>query len=403
MIAFILGREFRLSIAEINNFFSNSKLIFADREIAFFEGISVDEITSNFYKLGGNIKVIEILEELQEEKNFPVESEKIISEKIDFETGKFCYAFAQYGMNSNIFSSGIKVKKELKKANFKNARFVNKDSNNVNAAVFKKEKLRSLTGIELNFIKAEDRLFLGKTIAYQDVDSYSARDFGKSRDMGIGMLPPKLAQMMINIALTPTLSQREREKNISIYDPFCGLGTILIEALNSGYSNVYGSDLNEKMVEATSKNISFYLKQTTKAEVFKQDSSQIEKVDFLKGTRNISIISEGYLGSIMTKGHVTEEKIDLERDTLYKIYKGFFSGLKKIHFKGDIVICFPFWELKGKYIYFEEVYRLLRDLGFETKKLLPDNLEFKETRSGSLLYHRPGQQVGREIFKLKLG
>jgi tRNA G10 N-methylase Trm11 len=56
----------------------------------------------------------------------------------------------------------------------------------------------------------------------------------------------------------------------------------LIEALNSGYSNVYGSDLNEKMVEATQKNISFYLKETTKAEVFKQDSSLIEKVDFLK-------------------------------------------------------------------------------------------------------------------------
>jgi hypothetical protein len=144
------------------------------------------------------------------------------------------------------------------------------------------------------------------------------------------------------------------------------------------------------------------LKETTKAEVFKQDSSLIEKVDFLKWTRNISIISEGYLGSIMTKWHVTEEKIDLERDALYKIYKWFFSGLKKIHFKWDIVICFPFWELKWKYIYFEEVYRLLRDLGFDTKKLLPDNLEFRETRSGSLLYHRPGQQVWREIFKLKL-
>ncbi|HBA45204.1 TPA: hypothetical protein DEG21_03115 [Patescibacteria group bacterium] len=67
-----------------------------------------------------------------------------------------------------------------------------------------------------------------------------------------------------------------------MYDPFCGLGTILIEALNSEYCNVYGSDLNEKMVEATQKNISFYLKESTKAEVFKQDSSQIEKVDFLK-------------------------------------------------------------------------------------------------------------------------
>lgn len=393
MIAFILWREFRLSIAEISNFFPDSKLIFTNREIAFFEWISENEITANFNKLWWSIKVIKVLDELQEEKNFAAESEKIISTKIDFETGKFCYAFAQYGMSSNIFMAGIKVKKELKKANFKNARFVNKDSNNVNAAVYKKEKLGTSSWIELNFIKAEDRLFLGKTIAYQDVDGYSARDFGKSRDMGIGMLPPKLAQMMINISWN---------SGSAIYDPFCGLGTILIEALNSGYSNVYGSDLNEKMVEATQKNISFYLKETTKAEVFKQDSAQIEKVDFLKWTRNISIISEGYLGSIMTKWHVTEEKIEAEIDALYKIYKWFFSWLKKIHFKWDIVICFPFWELKWKYIYFEEAYRLFKDLGFEAKKLLPDNIEFRETRSWSLLYHRPGQQVWREIFKLRL-
>jgi len=45
--------------------------------------------------------------------------------------------------------------------------------------------------------------------------------------MIVGMMPPKLTQMMINLAIARL---REREKNqIHLYDPFCGLGTTLIE------------------------------------------------------------------------------------------------------------------------------------------------------------------------------
>jgi tRNA G10 N-methylase Trm11 len=62
------------------------------------------------------------------------------------------------------------------------------------------------------------------TIACQDIDAYTKRDTSKSRDMVVGMMPPKLAQIMINLAT-------EGRKEI-IYDPFCGLGTILIEAAN---------------------------------------------------------------------------------------------------------------------------------------------------------------------------
>jgi hypothetical protein len=43
--------------------------------------------------------------------------------------------------------------------------------------------------------------WLARTIFIQDIDAYSARDTGKTRDMEVGMLPPKLAQMMLSLAL----------------------------------------------------------------------------------------------------------------------------------------------------------------------------------------------------------
>jgi len=46
--------------------------------------------------------------------------------------------------------------------------------------------------------------------------------------MNIGMLPPKLAQMMINLSLGNT-----------IYDPFVGLGTVLIESVHMGNNRVF--------------------------------------------------------------------------------------------------------------------------------------------------------------------
>lgn len=83
------------------------------------------------------------------------------------------------------------------------------------------------------------------TLACQDIDSYTRRDTGKSRDMVVGMMPPKLVQMMLNLALDSEM------KNPGIYDPFCGLGTTLIEAANMGMTRIYGSDLSKEMVSAS--------------------------------------------------------------------------------------------------------------------------------------------------------
>jgi hypothetical protein len=78
---------------------------------------------------------------------------------------------------------------------------------------------------------------------------------------------------------------------------------------------------------------------------------------------------------------ITPERVELERLKLEKLYDGFFGGLKKLGFSGNIVISLPFWEIQKKYHYCEEVYALLEKYGFKSQKLLPENIEYKQTKT----------------------
>jgi hypothetical protein len=66
-----------------------------------------------------------------------------------------------------------------------------------------------------------------------------------------------------------------------------------------------------------------------------------------------------------------------------------------------IVISFPFWEHQRKYIYFEEIYDIIKSF-CRVEKMIQENNLTKETKVGSLFYKRSNQIVGREIFKLRI-
>ncbi len=89
---------------------------------------------------------------------------------------------------------------------------------------------------------------MARTIWVQDIDAYTRRDMSRERSMKVGMMPPKLAQIMINLAT-------KGNKTLSIWDPFCGLGTTLIEADHMGYEKLKGSDISPDMVSATTTNL----------------------------------------------------------------------------------------------------------------------------------------------------
>lgn len=114
-----------------------------------------------------------------------------------------------------------------------------------------------------------------------------------------------------------------------------------------------------------------------------------------------AIVTEGYLWEVMTQKNISLDRIEKQRESLTKIYEWFFAGLSKIKFKGNVVISFPFWEIKWKYFYFEEIYSILEKY-CEVESLLDESTWFYPTKVGSLLYKREKQLVWREIFKLKI-
>ena len=99
---------------------------------------------------------------------------------------------------------------------------------------------------KVELIKVNNEWF--RVIGVQDIDAYAKRDQARpARDAKVGMLPPKLAQILIN--LCGPLKEGAR-----VLDPFCGTGVVLQEAMLMGYEP-YGTDIEPRMVEYSKKNI----------------------------------------------------------------------------------------------------------------------------------------------------
>ena len=382
MFAFELWREFKLSIAEISKIFPTAKIAYVSKEILILDNIDKDEILSKAKKLGWTIKIIEVKEVFWDIEN-------ILEENLNtawFEW-KYNYAINQFWIKKAL-KDILKTSKKVIKSAWLNPRFINGDFKNTSSVAIIKEALVKKE-TDFNFIFAEDKTFFGHTIFVQDIYGYSNRDYGKLRDMNIGMLPPKLAQMMINLS-----------SGTKIYDPFVWLWTVLIESVYMWNKEVFGSDLNERMVQTSNENLQKLQKDFSfKHLIFKQNAKYIHEIEIW--VNNLSIVSEWYLWEIMTKNNINYERILAQRSKLADLYEWFFNWLKKLNFKWNIVISFPFWEIKWKYFYFEEIYDIIES-NCIVNKLLPENIEFLETKAWSLLYKRDSQLVWREIFCLKL-
>ena len=379
MYGFQLWREYKLSIAELLIIFSEWKTIYFDKQVLILDWINKDNILKILPRLWWTIKVFNV-EEIKEEEIY----NKILLEAKKNEW-KFKYWLSLF-FSSTWYIKNIlnKTKKTLKENNI-SSRFVNKDFKNLSSAQILWEKLIQKKS-DFNFIKSEEKIFFWTSIWIQDINEYSKRDFQKERDMQTWMLPPKLAQIMINLS---------EWKNV--YDPFVWLWTILIESIITWNNEVYWSDLSEKMVKNTINNIKKFSWINSKIE--KLNAKFIEESEFLK--KADVIVTEWYLWEIMTQSNISHERIEKQKESLIKIYEPFFAWLKKANFKWNIVISFPFWELKWKIFYFTNIYDIIK-MYCNIQKIFPTDFSLSETRLWSLLYKREKQLVGREIFKLKI-
>lgn len=173
-----------------------------------------------------------------------------------------------------------------------------------------------------------------KTVAVQNIDYWNFKDYQRPQVAPrAGMLPPKIARILVNLALPRPIGA-----NTVVYDPFCGTGTILTEALDLGCT-VVGSDLDPKAVAMTLKNLHWFTTQrqsSAPVTVFKANAQ--EPVAEVAPNSVDALVFEGYLGP----PHPNPEHIDRYLRGLTKMYLGVFKHLRPLlKSNGRLVAALP--------------------------------------------------------------
>lgn len=404
---FILGKTPQLSKAEIYALFTKKGIDFTvlaygiqyfiiqtNREL---------DITSFFRVLGGSIKAGQIILDIPLKGKSHFESIREIvtptwlnKEVLSLAGQRINFGFSVYGSKKNnpfrlirsLTKLGVSLKKEIRPLG-KPVRFVNSRDPDLSAVVVDQNKLIA-NGADICFFLADQRTLIGKALIVQDYKRYSERDYGRpNRDAHSGMIPPKLARMMINLA---GLS----EKRI-LLDPFCGSGTILIEALDIGYQKVWGSDISETAVGAARQNIAWYLKHFGRKKVlFEIKAGDAKKLSryYLKDSV-AAIVTEPYLGPPL-KGNENIDSLKKTVRLLEDIYYNSFKEFTRVLIPGGrIVVIFPIFLDRSNDIVKLDIVSKIEQLGFAEQKF-PDYIKTNER--GALEYSRPGQRVIREIL-----
>jgi len=391
----ILGREKSIAFAEIYQYigknddlilnFSKDAVIVEEKEI----GTIGPSVLGSIPKSGFII-----------DKKDKINASFLVSILLKFakQGQKFHFGLSAYDLGGKVINQrelkalGLETKKFLKQQGL-SVRLVESKSGNLSSVDVVKNKLLT-KGVELCLLFATDCVLVGKTESVQPYEEYSIRDFDRpARDMKRGMIPPKLARSMINLA--------GAKKSALILDPFCGIGTILQEALLMGY-NVIGTDVDEQAIRQTNKNIEWLVgKQKTSLPNYKFSAIDVRKLNQIIENNSIdAIITEFDLGPAL-QGDESESKIKSVEKSLSEFYEDALSAMYNVSKdKSRAIIAWPYF-IKQKISI--SVFDKLNEIGFRVIEPYSEKYKNKYSLTGraTLLYGRENQSVFREILILE--
>lgn len=335
--------------------------------------------------LGGTIKIASYIKTIDKLSDLDVDTwYELLKTKLQTES-KNNFGFSLYHGDAKNYDTikrvALGLKKLLKEYKYK-SRLVTGQEAELSSVIVAKNKL---LGNELLIIKHQEKYLLGLTKAVQDFVSYGFRDIERPhRDNKSGMLPPKVAQMLVN------LSGSNKDKNI--LDPFCGSGTVLQEAMLLGWQKIYGSDLSDKAVEESKANLAWLAKNFKIQADIKINQADIKNLDkyFEKNSIN-TIVTEPFMGDarLIARQNKASDITEIKNE-LQELYLAAFSQFKKILSpEGLVIFVFPIFHLDNSDIYTLDK-KIISQLGFE---YLLDK---------DIIYSRPEQKVKRQITLWKI-
>ena len=343
-----------------------------------------------FDRLGGSVRVGEIVEDID---NFYTTTNQ---EGIDSQEGskKVIFGISILGNSHKDDSRFLKklansIKKGLKEYGI-SSRFVlpqGRDSSLNAAQVIRNQILQK--GFELNILRQGSEEIYGRTIKIQDLEGFVRRDMNKPEtDTEMGTLPPKLARMMVNFTA---------QNSGTLWDPFCGSGTIPMEAAMLGF-NFLASDINPQAVNDTDVNvrwlssegyISDTLYETFRFDITKPDMEIVKK---LKHTDITSIVCEPYMGPPLTR-IISEQKANELLEGVKKLYFKLFDLIdNKMEKRGiKVVIIIPSYKTDRGW----KTFGIRESIG---KRWIVKNSEYSKE---GLKWNRKNSIITRNIYILE--
>ena len=387
---FILGTHPAWSVAEISSVLGENNLFWQNERILMKQN---SEINAGrlIKQLGGTLKIAILEEKMMVNSSFTQIAKtcsQLLINKAKRGEGKLIFGLSDQGVGGHFQTEkiGLQIKKELKIANI-SSRLVTSREKELSSVVVGQNKLLS-KGAELIFYVDNNYLYIARTLAIQDYKDLSRRDYGRpARDDYSGMLPPKLAQMMINIA-----SPRKQED--LILDPFCGSGTVINEAMLMGYTNLMGTDLSEKAINNSRVNAEWLralYSLDIKAKFHIKNS--IRLAQFIKPSTVGTIVTEPYLGPQRGLNSILSVLSELE-DLYTKSLEAFYQIMKV---GGRVVMVWPVFFGREFLQVNLDKWKFIDPLPLKFKDLP----WLKKSLRNTLLYNRAGQKVWRELIILE--
>lgn len=390
----ILGRQPAISCAELEALYGAAAVTKLGDQAA---TVNSDQPLPQS-RLGGTLKSAVVLETLQNTDAAAAfqRLHSLVPEiAANLPEGKLQLGVSIYGFKAQkkwLLKQLLALKKAVKSSG-RSVRIIENKSEALEAAQVLYNKLTAERGIEILLIKNGSDCIIAHTTAVQNIDDYAARDHGRpKRDAFVGMLPPKLAQIMINLGgKTYDAGRRNKEATEHfLLDPFCGTGVIPQEALLMGYT-VLATDLSEKMVDYTTANLSWLQENTTfPGTIASVDVADATSATWQNAQTITAVVCETYLGTPLS-GLPKPSKLDEIIDEANSIAHGFLSNIGPQLTPGTrLCVALPAWNVGNNTFKHLKVLDSLEQLGY-------NRVEFVHANIDQLIYHRPDQIVARQL------
>jgi tRNA G10 N-methylase Trm11 len=422
---FIPGKNWCLSLAELASFLEarGTKFAVCSFSKEFFTVNIEDSGCWAIADLGGFIKIgdatatlsTENLEKAFIQKNKEAQAQigrdivasSVVDEMVKAAPEKMLFGVSVYCATKSLrsFSKvihrfiGSSVKRELAKHGRK-SRFM---------GFAKRRRLPQLSHVEVlkkNLVenKAEILFCIGKkqtftatTTAVHNPFEFQKRDVDKPVQRKIFAMPPRLARIMINLAACT--------EGKVLLDPFCGVGTILQEALLAK-AKVVGVDINGWCVEAARRNMEWlkgeYSLENADYRVLQGD---VHRLSQKIGLEQVDCIAtEPDLGPALRQVPTTSYAMRI-MEKLEPLYRGLLEEVYKVlKSDGRLVLVSPYIkvrsgkpvtmgiEKKAAEIGFEQMHPFKREI-FAEDATVPENL----VAMASFVDVEEHHKVGREI------